>query len=131
MQDNLNRRVGLARKAAEAGVLQKIDGGYRVPSRTLVYHHIVFARFYRDANEAGYRMTCHYELDDGTMRCPGNQFGHICWHCLAAMVRAAPGPIAFFEDKAGADRYARLGGKLVAIRSGDGSGKLWAVVRGA
>ena len=131
MQANLNARTRKARYAVQAGVLQKVEGGYRIPSRTQVNHHIVLARFQVQGGESGYRMTCHYDLGRlGQERCPGNQFGHICWHCLAAMVQAAgKKAVAFFEDRAEAERYQHLGGKLCTIWSGDGPGKLYAVVR--
>lgn len=128
-QQNLNRRVKLARMAAKSGVLQKIPNGYRVPSRTLPSHHVVLAKYFKERGGAGYRMTCHYEHMNGQDRCPGNQFGHICWHCLAAVLTAAKGPVAFFEELSEAERYVHLGGKLMVIRSGDGSGQLYAAVR--
>ena len=130
-QENLNRRTEKARYAVRAAVLQKVDGGYRVPSRTRPDHHVILAKFVRRGGEAGYRVTCHYENHAlGSWRCPGNQFGHICWHVLAAVIAAVgKRPVAFFEDAKEACRYRNLGGKLCTIWSGDGSGKLYAVVR--
>ena len=130
MQANLNRRAEKARFAVNAGVLQKVPGGYRVPSRTQVDHHIVLAHYQIKAGEAGYRMTCHYEGPLGQMRCPGNQYGHVCWHVLATLMAAiGKKQVAFFEDLCEAQRYQNLGGKLCTIWSGDGPGKLYAVVR--
>lgn len=130
MQANLNRRVEKARFAVNAAVLQKVSGGFRVPSRTQVHHHIVLAKFEKRREGAGYRMTCHYEGPIGNMRCPGNQYGHICWHCLAALIKAVgKKQVAFFEGLSEARRYQNLGGKLCMIWSGDGPGKLYAVVR--
>ena len=129
-QTNLNRRVTKARYAVNAAVLQKVPGGFRVPSRTQVHHHIVLAHYQKRQEGAGYRMTCHYEHGHGQYRCPGNQFGHICWHCLAALIKAVgKKQVAFFEDLSEARRYQNLGGKMCMIWSGDGSGKLFAVVR--
>ena len=129
-QKSLNQRVGKARKAVQAGVLQKVTGGYRVPSRTQVYPAIVLAKFQTKGHEAGYRMTCHYEHKLGQGRCPGNSNGHICWHCIATLLAAAKGPVAFFEDLNEAFRYSHLGGKICTVWSGDGVGKLYAVVGG-
>jgi len=131
MQANLNRRVEKARYAAKAGVLQKVEGGFRIPSRTQVNHHVVLAKWQVHDGESGYRMTCHYDMGRaGQRRCPGNQFGHICWHCLAAMIKAVgKKSVTFFEDRKEAQRYQNLGGKLCVIWSGDGPGKLYAVVR--
>jgi len=130
MQTNLTQRVRKARKAVQAGVLQKVDGGFRVPSRTQYQHHVVLARFFSTKDEAGYRLTCHYESQHGQWRCPGNQHGHVCWHVLASMIAAAgKRSVAFFEDLDEAKHYKNLGGKLVTVRSGDGSGMLYAVVR--
>lgn len=128
-QQNLNTRVKKARFAVQAGVLQKVAGGFRVPSRTQVDHHIVLARYFKNGHEAGYRMTCHYECSHSQWRCPGNQYGHVCWHVLASFLKAAGKPVAFFEDREDAEHYQNLGGKMCAIHSGDGSGKLWAVVK--
>lgn len=131
-QQNLNQRVRKARMAAKAGVLQKIPSGYRVPSRTQPNHHVVLARFFKNHDGAGYRITCHYEFNEaGQERCPGNSNGHVCWHCMAAVLAAAKGPVAFFEDLKEAKRYAHLGGKLMILRSGDGSGSLFAVIKEA
>lgn len=128
MQSNLNLRVRKARAAVEADVLQKLDRGYRVPSRTSVNHHIVLA----SRIPGGWRLTCHYEHSRGQWRCPGNQYGHVCWHVLAAVMRVARGKrVAFFEDLAEAEHYQNLGGSLERIKSGDGSGELYAVVRRA
>jgi len=130
MQANLNKRSEKARYAVNAGVLQKVPGGYRVPSRTQVDHHIVLAHYQVRGSEAGYRMTCHYEGPLGNRRCPGNGAGNICWHCLAALIAAVgKKSVAFFEDPKEARNYQNLGGKLCTIWSGDGPGKLFAVVR--
>ena len=131
-QANLNARVRKARYAVRAGILQKIPGGYRVPSRTRPDHHIILVQFFKGRDGVGYRVTCHYEQNIlGQWRCPGNQFGHICWHVLAAMMAAAGRKsVAFFEDLGEAKRYQNLGGKLCIVQSGDGSGRLYAVVGG-
>lgn len=131
-QTNLNLRVRKARYAVRAGILQKIPSGYRVPSRTRPDHHIILAQFFKGQDGAGYRVTCHYEQNIlGQWRCPGNQYGHVCWHVLAAVIAAAgKKPVAFFEELHDAEHYQNLGGKLCEVRSGDGSGRLYAVVGG-
>lgn len=130
-QKSLNERVRLARAAATARVLQKIEGGWRVPSRTQADHHIVLGKTYRTSSETGLRVTCHYDTRIlGQHRCPGNQFGHVCWHVLASVLAASKKSVAFFEDKGEARKYSNFGGSLAAIKSGDGSGKLWAVIGG-
>lgn len=129
-QTNLNQRVRKARYAVRAGVLQKIDGGWRVPSRSRPDYHIVLGKFIKTSEGAGYRVTCHYEHKSlGQWRCPGNQ-RYVCWHVLASLIAAAKGKsVAFFEDLDEAKRYSNLGGKLCLIKSGDGPGILYGVVR--
>jgi len=69
---------------------------------------------------------------DVRAECKGNSNGHICYHALAALEVAAEDQgmtVAWCESEQAAKNLANLGGKVFCVKSLQGSGEAWGVVK--
>jgi hypothetical protein len=78
------------------------------------------------------RCECHRITGVGQEPCQGNSNGTLCYHVLAALIRGAENGskrLVLFDNFTDAFRYANFGGKLMEIKSLQGQGRAWGVVR--
>jgi hypothetical protein len=68
------------------------------------------------------------EREEG--QCPGNTHGKVCYHVLAALMKAVEGTghLEFFESQETPNILQEGGRRKLEIKSGDGPGRLWAVL---
>ena len=70
----------------------------------------------------------------GYRNCEGNTNGHLCYHGLAAiMYAAAKGgySLSLCDTKPIAEKLAHMGGHVIHIRSWQGKGEAWVVIKEA
>jgi len=121
----LAERVRIARSMVRAGMVKQLGPRrWRVRGRTGDY--VV----YRPAGTLA--LECHRMTKVGDVPCPAMSNGHICVHVIESIIAGAKRKrhkVSFCESKTQAERLSRLGGDVVHVRSRQGSGEVFVVVR--